>query len=89
MKELVEYIAKSLVQRPNDVEVLEEPEGRRTVIHLHVAQEDMGKVIGKQGKIAQAIRTLIKVSSTREGSQAILVIGPNENISYENSGNVS
>lgn len=84
MKQLVEYIARSLVQKPEEVEVLEEMEGRRTIIHLQVAQEDMGKVIGKQGRIAQAMRTLLKVSSTREGSQAILVIGHNENINAKN-----
>ena len=78
MKELVEYIAKSLVQYPDEVEVIEEPEGRKTIIHLHVAREDMGKVIGKQGRIAQAIRTLLKVAAAKEDSYSVLLIGPTE-----------
>ncbi len=78
MKELVEYIAKSLVQNPDEVEVLEEADGRKTLIHLHVAKEDMGKVIGKQGRIAQAIRTLLKVAAAKEDSYSVLLIGPNE-----------
>ncbi len=78
MKELVEYIAKSLVQNPDEVEVLEETDGRKTLIHLHVAKEDMGKVIGKQGRIAQAIRTLLKVAAAKEDSYSVLLIGPNE-----------
>ncbi len=78
MKELVEYIAKSLVQNPDEVEVLEEADGRKTLIHLHVAKEDMGKVIGKQGRIAQAIRTLLKVAAAKEDSYSVLLIGSNE-----------
>jgi len=78
LKELVEYIAKSLVQNPDEVEVIEELEGRKTIIHLRVAKEDMGKVIGKQGRIAQAIRTLVKVAAAKEDSYSVLLIGPNE-----------
>ncbi|MSQ15510.1 MAG: KH domain-containing protein [Dehalococcoidia bacterium] len=78
MKELVEYIAKSLVQNPEEVEVLEEPDGKKTLIHLHVAKEDMGKVIGKQGRIAQAIRTLLKVSAAKEDRYSVLLIESDE-----------
>ncbi|MBM2826443.1 MAG: RNA-binding protein domain [Dehalococcoidia bacterium] len=76
MKELVEYIVKSLVTKPDEVSVEVVPEGRRTVVRLYVAPSDMGKVIGKGGKVAQAIRNLLKVASTYEGSQAVLVIAP-------------
>ncbi len=76
MKELVEYIAMGLVENPDAVIVTESPERDRVVVHLEVAPEDMGKVIGKEGRIAQAIRTLMKVAATQEGLQPMLVIGP-------------
>ena len=60
MKELVETIAKALVDSPDEVVVTESETEREIVLQLHVAQEDMGKVIGKQGKIAQSIRTVMK-----------------------------
>lgn len=66
MKELVEIIAKALVDNPEEVVVSEKAEGRNTVIELHVASSDMGKVIGKQGRIAKAIRSVVKAASTRE-----------------------
>lgn len=66
MKELVEIIAKALVDNPEEVVVSEKTEGRNTVIELHVASSDMGKVIGKQGRIAKAIRSVVKAASTRE-----------------------
>ena len=75
MKELVEYIAKSLVDNPAEVSVTEEQADERLVIKLRVAPEDMGKVIGKQGRIAQAMRTLLKVASVRQGTRAVLEIG--------------
>ncbi|MBI2886438.1 MAG: KH domain-containing protein [Chloroflexi bacterium] len=78
MKELVEYIAKSLVDQPEAVVVTEEHSPGRTVLSLKVAQADMGKVIGKQGRIAQAIRTLLKVAATQSAASApqpVLVIG--------------
>jgi len=75
MKELVEYIAKSLVDNPAEVSVSEEQADDRLVIKLRVAPEDMGKVIGKQGRIAQAMRTLLKVASVRQGTRAVLEIG--------------
>jgi len=75
MKELIEYIAKSIVDNPDQVEVTEEPGERVMILHLRVAPEDMGKVIGKQGRIAQAMRTLLRVASIKRGTRAILEIG--------------
>jgi len=66
MKELVEVIAKALVDHPDEVRVEEEADGRHVKVSLHVAQSDMGKVIGKQGRIAKAIRAVVKAASTRE-----------------------
>ncbi|MBR3762797.1 MAG: KH domain-containing protein [Lachnospiraceae bacterium] len=66
MKELVEVIAKALVDNPSEVVVTERKDGRNIVIELHVAQSDMGKVIGKQGRIAKAIRAVVKAASTKE-----------------------
>ena len=66
MKELVEVIAKALVDNPEEVVVTEKKEGRNIMIELHVAPSDMGKVIGKQGRIAKAIRAVVKAASTRE-----------------------
>jgi len=75
MKELIEYMAKSLVDSPEDVQVTEERSGDRIVLHLQVAEPDMGKVIGKQGRIAQAMRTLLKVAAIKQGQRAVLEIG--------------
>ena len=72
MKDLIEYIAKSLVERPEEVQVTESGGGTRTRIELSVAKDDMGRVIGKSGKVANAIRTLLKVAAEREGKQATL-----------------
>ena len=69
MKEVVEIIAKALVDHPEDVVVDEKQEGRMTLIELHVASDDMGKVIGKQGRIAKAIRTVAKAAGTRENKK--------------------
>lgn len=66
MKELVEVIAKALVDNPSEVVVTEKKDGNNIVIELHVAQSDMGKVIGKQGRIAKAIRAVVKAASTKE-----------------------
>lgn len=65
-KELVEVIAKALVDNPEEVVVTEKAEGRGSVIELHVASSDMGKVIGKQGRIAKAIRSVVKAASFRD-----------------------
>lgn len=69
MKEVVEIIAKALVDHPEDVVVGEKQEDRMTLIELHVASDDMGKVIGKQGRIAKAIRTVAKAAGTRENKK--------------------
>lgn len=69
MKELVEVIAKALVDNPDEVVVTEKNEGRNTVIELHVAASDMGKVIGKQGRIAKAIRSVVKAASSKENKR--------------------
>lgn len=66
MKELVEVIAKALVENPDEVVVNEKKDGRNIVIELHVAPSDMGKVIGRQGRIAKAIRSVVKAASSRE-----------------------
>jgi len=63
MKELVEVIAKALVDSPDEVVVTETVEGKNVKVELHVAANDMGKVIGKQGRIAKAIRTVVKAAS--------------------------
>lgn len=63
MKELVEVIAKALVDNPDEVVVTEKVEGKNVTVELHVAASDMGKVIGKQGRIAKAIRSVVKAAS--------------------------
>lgn len=69
MRELVEVIAKALVDNPDEVTVTERKEGRNLILELHVAQSDMGKVIGKQGRIAKSIRTVVKAASTGDNSR--------------------
>ncbi len=66
MKELVEVIAKALVDNPDEVTVEEKIEGKNIKLELHVAPSDMGKVIGKQGRIAKAIRCVVKAASTKD-----------------------
>lgn len=66
LKNLVEIIAKALVEHPGEVEVKESRKGNTVLIKLHVAPSDMGKVIGKQGKIAKAIRVVLKAYATKE-----------------------
>ncbi|MGN1023129.1 MAG: KH domain-containing protein [Lachnospiraceae bacterium] len=66
MKELVEVIAKNLVEHPEEVVVTEEKDGRVTKVNLQVAASDMGKVIGRQGRIAKAIRAVVKAAASRE-----------------------
>lgn len=69
MKELVEVIAKALVDNPDEVVVIEKEEGKNVTIELHVAASDMGKVIGKQGRIAKAIRSVVKAASLGENKR--------------------
>jgi len=72
VKELIEYIATSLVDDPTQVRVSQEQHGGKLFIKLHVAKEDMGRVIGKQGRIANAMRALLNVTATRSGKQIVL-----------------
>ncbi|HEY3474954.1 MAG TPA: KH domain-containing protein [Anaerolineales bacterium] len=72
MKDLIEYIAKSLVDHPEDVQVRQSGGGSRVRIELAVSKDDMGRVIGKGGKVANSIRTLLRVAAEREGKQATL-----------------
>jgi len=74
MKELVEYIAKSLVDQPDAVKVTEVEGERTSVIELSVAKEDMGKVIGKQGRTATAMRTLLNAAGMKQKKRTILEI---------------
>lgn len=69
MKELVEVIAKALVDNPDEVVVTEKEDGKNIVVELHVASDDMGKVIGKQGRIAKAIRSVVKAASSKENKR--------------------
>ncbi len=75
MKELIDYIARELVESPDDVVIEEEWDGHRNVIHLDVADDDMGKVIGRGGRVAEAMRALLKVAAAREDTRATLDIG--------------
>jgi len=74
MKELIEYIAKSIVNAPDDVVVTEETDEEHIVLKLQVADDDKGRVIGKQGRIAEAMRTLIRVKAAKQGTRATLEI---------------
>ena len=75
MKELVEVIARALVNNPDDVVVTETVTERETILTLTVDPADMGKVIGKQGRIAKAIRTVLKAQAVREDKRVSLDIG--------------
>ena len=72
--DLVNYVARSLVDDPQAVSVEEHDEGEGKVIELHVAEDDMGKVIGRNGSVAKALRTLLKVSAARQGGSVTLEI---------------
>ena len=74
MKELVEVIAKSLVDHPEDVRVEEKQQDRQVTLELHVDEDDMGKVIGRQGRIAKAMRTVVKAAATRENKKVSVAI---------------
>ena len=74
MGELVSAIAKSLVENPEAVEVSEEQSNGTTVVQLKVAPDDMGKVIGKQGRIAKAIRTVVKAAATKTNIRVVVEI---------------
>ncbi|MCY4559238.1 MAG: KH domain-containing protein [Chloroflexi bacterium] len=74
MKELIEFIAQSLTSNPEAVKVTESDEGDQIVIRLEVAPEDKGKVIGRQGRVAQAMRVLLRVAAVKDGTRAVLEI---------------
>ncbi|MCM1496946.1 MAG: KH domain-containing protein [Clostridium sp.] len=74
MKELVEVIAKSLVDHPEEVEVVETSKDDVVYIELKVAQDDMGKVIGKQGRIAKSIRTVVKAAASKGDKKVVVDI---------------
>jgi predicted RNA-binding protein YlqC (UPF0109 family) len=74
MKELLEYLAKALVDNPEAVRVEAMETDTTVVLELTVAKEDVGKVIGKQGRIARALRTIVKASAVRDGKRAIVEI---------------
>ena len=74
MKELVEVIAKALVYDPDSVVVNEREEKKTTILEVHVADSDMGKVIGKQGRIAKAIRSVVKAAAAKEDKKVIVDI---------------
>jgi len=74
MKELVEYIARSVVTKPDEVVVTEERSESGVLLKLQVNQEDMGRVIGKQGRVVQAMRTLLRVMAVKEGTRVELVV---------------
>ena len=76
MKELVEVIAKALVDSPEEVVVTETESEKGTILELRVAQSDMGKVIGKQGRIAKAIRSVVKAAASKEDKKVIVEIMP-------------
>ena len=74
MKELVEYIARSIASHPDEVKVTEEDDGGQVIVRLEVSPEDKGKVIGRQGRVAQSMRTLLRVAAVKRGTRAVLEI---------------
>lgn len=74
MQELIEFIAKSLVDDPTQVEVTQYRRGSQVNVSLRVAKEDMGRIIGRGGKVASAIRTLLRVAAAQEGKRSSLDI---------------
>lgn len=74
MKELIEFIAKSLVDKPEDVSVRETEGEKTTIVELRVSQDDLGKVIGKQGRTARSMRTILNAAGTKLGRRCVLEI---------------
>ncbi len=74
MRDLLEYLAKSLVDKPDEVVVKETETDTTVVLELTVAKDDIGKVIGKQGRIARSLRTIVKASAVKNGKRAIVEI---------------
>ena len=79
MTKLVESIAKSLVEHPEALSVTEADDGRNSVLQLKVAADDMGKIIGKQGRIAKALRTVVKAAATKQNKKVVVeIVSENE-----------
>jgi uncharacterized protein len=78
MSELLAYLARELVDDPEAVRVVEEERDDALVLVLHVAADDVGKVIGRQGRIARALRTLVRASAVREGRRVLVEIADSE-----------
>jgi predicted RNA-binding protein YlqC (UPF0109 family) len=79
MKELVEFLAKNIVDNPDSVSVSEEKQNGSTLFKLAVEENDMGKIIGKNGRVIRAIRSLLKIKAIKDGSRAFLTIqDPNQ-----------
>ena len=74
MRELVEYIVKAIASRPEEVKVTEEEEDGRIVVRVAVSPDDKGMVIGRQGRVAQSIRALLRVAAVKQGTRAVLEI---------------
>ena len=74
MKDLIDYIARSLVDDPSQVEISQGRRGHQIILRLKVAKEDMGRIIGKSGRVANAMRVLLRVSAAQEGKRATLDI---------------
>lgn len=74
MRELVEFVARSIAHHPEAVRVTEEEQDGQVILRLEVAPEDKGRIIGKQGRVAQALRTLLRVASVKYGTRVILEI---------------
>ena len=74
MKELVEYIVKSIATYPDEVKVNQEEDDGRVILRLEVAPDDKGRVIGRQGRVVQAIRSLVRVAAVKQDTRAILEI---------------
>jgi predicted RNA-binding protein YlqC (UPF0109 family) len=75
MRELVEYMARNLVENEDEVVVTDDFDGNRHLVHLEVAETDMGKVIGRGGRVAEAMRALLKVAAAKQDTRAVLDIG--------------
>ena len=74
MKPLIEYVARNLVDDPDAVQVTQREAGRTTILELAVSQEDTGKVIGREGRVAKAMRVLVRIAANRQHRRAILEI---------------
>ena len=73
-RELIEYVAKSLIDHPDEMSITELQENGVTVYQLHLAQKDIGKVIGRRGRVARALRTLLKVAAIQNHQRSVLEI---------------